>query len=833
MPKKKQPQKPEKTGVILENSLEDIMADRFGRYAKYIIQDRALPDARDGLKPVQRRILYAMNEAGNTFNKPYHKSAKTVGNVIGNYHPHGDSSVYDAMVRLSQDWKIRLPLIDMQGNNGSIDNDPAAAMRYTECRLSEISSLFMEDIDKDTVEWAPNFSDEKLEPTVLPARFPNLLTLGISGIAAGYATNIPPYNLNEVLHAAIHRLRNPNCSLDELMNYVKGPDFPTGGIVMGKEGIRKVFETGLGKFTIRSKCEFHNTKTIKQIIVTEIPYEVVKSQLVKQIDEIRLNNKVPGILEVRDESDRNGLRIVVDIKPDISEELVLNYLYKNTKLQISYSANTIAIVNQTPKLLSLADCLDAFIAHREDVVTRRSKYDLASYQKRLHIVRGLIKAISVLDEVIKIIRASKNKADSKKNLMDRFGFDDVQAEAIVVLQLYRLSNTDVVELEKERDKLEREIRRLEGILASKKKLDNLICRELEEVNEKFITPRKSRIVGKEETIVIDQAALIPNETVMLSISRDGYIKRSSLRSFSATSDTISPHKQGDSILAQGEANTKEYLLVFTDKGKYGYLPVYSIAESKWKDLGTHISKYIRMDTNEKVIDAYLVKEFYKGVSMIMLSKGGMIKRTALSEFESSRINRMMVAMKIGDLDELAAVLPSRHMEDQVVLATQDGYGLRYPLESVPENSLKTKGVRGVNVAANDHAVDLAIENSTHNQFLLWQQDGQMKRLHTEDFPQVNRPAKGNRLFKTVKSNPAKLFHMENVSHEHQLLFEMDEPTTLAAAKIPFIAPTHTWSSPVGKQEMASLVKPLKRIKDGDWKEENEDEQPSLLGGEDE
>ncbi len=453
---------------ILSTPLEEIMGDRFGRYSKYIIQDRALPDARDGLKPVQRRILYAMYTDGNRYDKPYRKSAKTVGLVIGNYHPHGDTSVYDAMVRMSQEWKIRTPQIDMQGNNGSIDDDPAAAMRYTEARLSKISEYLIMDIEKDTVLWAPNFDDTENEPTVLPARYPNLLVNGITGIAAGYATNIPPHNLNEVLDAAIYRIQYPDCSLSELMEYMQGPDFPTGGIVQGKQGIVDAFTTGKGKIMIRSKVEVTQTKTVQQIIVHEIPYEVVKSNMVKKIDDVRLNKKIDGILDVRDESDRNGLRVVIDIKKDADAKLILNYLYKNTDLQVSYNYNVIAIVNKRPKQLGLAAMLDAFIQHRIEVVQRRSQYDLDKKTARCHILDGLIKAISVLDEIIALIRSAKDKADSKKKIMERFAFSEAQAEAIVSMRLYRLSNTDVTLLMEEHETLLKEIEQLQNILSSEK-----------------------------------------------------------------------------------------------------------------------------------------------------------------------------------------------------------------------------------------------------------------------------------------------------------------------------------------------------------------------------
>ena len=550
---------------VLKNSLEDIMADRFARYSKYIIQERALPDARDGLKPVQRRILYAMYEDGNTYNKPYHKSAKTVGNVIGNYHPHGDSSVYDAMVRMSQNWKITNPLIDMQGNTGSIDDDPAAAMRYTEARLAKISDYLLQDIDKDTVEWAPNFSDEKMEPTVLPARFPNLLVNGITGIAAGYATNIPPHNLNEVIQASIYRISHPDCSLEELMQFVKGPDFPTGGIVMGLDGIKQAFQTGRGRVLIRSKVEVVPTRTIKQIIVHEIPYEVIKSNLVKKIDEIRLNKKIDGILDVRDESDRTGLRIVVDLKKDSNDEQILNYLYKNTDLQISYNYNVIAIVNKAPVQMSLAMMLDAFIAHREDVVIRRSKYDLSAKKERVHILEGLIKAVSVMDEIIHIIRKSKDKAHAKKNLIERFDFTEKQAEAIVVMRLYRLTNTDVKELKAEFKQLLSDIAELEKIISDKSELHKVMVEELDKVNAEFNTPRRSKIVNEVKEIVIDEKAMISKEECMITVTRDGYIKRVSMRSYNASSDSMTQRKDTDSLVCYGASHTLQTLIFFTNR----------------------------------------------------------------------------------------------------------------------------------------------------------------------------------------------------------------------------------------------------------------------------
>lgn len=822
--------KEESKQIILKNSLEDIMADRFARYSKYIIQERALPDARDGLKPVQRRILYAMYEDGNTYQRAYRKSAKTVGNVIGNYHPHGDSSVYDAMVRLSQPWKIASPLVDMQGNNGSIDDDPAAAMRYTEARLSKISNYLLSDIEKNTVEWAPNFSDEKMEPTVLPARYPNLLVNGITGIAAGYATNIPPHNLNEVVNATIYRIQNPECTLDELMNFVKGPDYPTGGIVMGMDGIKQAFETGRGKVMIRSKVEVTETKTIKQIIVHEIPYEVIKSQLVKKIDDIRLNKKIDGILDVRDESDRTGLRIVIDIKKDSAHDQILNYLYKNTDLQISYNYNVIAIVNKAPVQMSLAMALDAFIAHREDVVLRRSNYDLEAKKKRAHILEGLIKAVSVMDEIISIIRSSKDKANAKANLIDRFKFTEEQAEAIVVMRLYRLTNTDVKELKAEFKTLKEEIKALEEIVSNKTVLHALLIDELKEVNETFNTPRLSEVVNKVEEIVIDEKAMIANEQVMVPITRDGYIKRVSLRSYNASSDVPSAHKDSDELIAYGQASTLDTLLFFTNRGTYGYIPVYHIEEAKWKDLGSHLNSYVKMDASEKIIDAYLVSSFDESVEVLCASRFGMIKRTNLKELQVSRSNKTMVCMKVGTLDEMVSVSLSYNSSDVVILTSQMGQALSYPVDQVPRVACKSKGVKAMNLAKDDRVADMIVVPELTGQLLVITDTCSMKRIKMSDIVTLNRPAKGNRICKLVKSNPSNIHKIlsKGLNDEVELLHE--DQVRFAAKEIALMTCDSTFSSPYGKLDHFELPKALEMIQKGSWKleEDKEIEQVSLF-----
>lgn len=806
---------------ILHDNLEDIMSDRFARYSKYIIQERALPDARDGLKPVQRRILYAMYEDGNTFNKPYRKSAKTVGNVIGNYHPHGDISVYEAMVRLSQNWKITNPLVDMQGNNGSIDDDPAAAMRYTEARLSEISSYLLEDIDKDTVEWAPNFSDEKLEPTVLPARYPNLLTNGITGIASGYATNIPPHNLNEVVDACIYRIQHANCTLEELMQFVKGPDFPTGGIVMGLDGIKQAFQTGRGKVMVRSKVRIEQTRTIQQIVIYEIPYDVVKSQMVKKIDEIRLNKKIDGLLDVRDESDRTGLRVVIDVKKDIDTEQILNYLYKNTDLQVSYNYNMIAIVDKAPVQMSLADSLDAFIKHREDVVLKRSKYDYEQKSKRAHIVDGLIRAVSIMDEIIHLIRQSKNKADAKKNLIERFDFSEQQAEAIVTMRLYRLTNTDVKELKQEQSLLKKEMKRLHAILTDVNTLHQVLIEELEEINAKIHTPRLSEIQAKVQEIVIDKRAMVADEMVMVPITRDGYIKKVSMRSYNASNTDPTGMKDSDSVLAYGSCSTLDTLLFFTNRGTYGYLPVYEIEEGKWKDLGSHLGNYIKIDSNEKIIQAYFLRSFNPNVQVIMASQFGMIKRSRLSDFEVSRNNKSMVCMKIGSMDQVVSVTLSYSPEDSIAVVSQQGYALQYSAQEVAMMTLRTKGVKAMNLGKEDCIADVTILQAD-KQVLLVGDKAQMKRLKVEEIAQLKRPAKGNRLYKWVKSNPVYVKSIYAVEANQGFDLMSEDPIHFEAKDISLMNASATFSTPFGKLNEFTIQSPLTHIQEGSWPEEEQE-----------
>ena len=733
---------------IYEYSLEEIMGERFGKYSKYIIQDRAIPDVRDGLKPVQRRILYSMYKEKNTYDKPYKKSARAVGDVMGKYHPHGDSSIYDAIVRMSQDWKMREPFVDMQGNNGSIDGDSAAASRYTEARLSKISNEMLRDIDKDTVVFSPNYDDTLLEPTVLPSRFPNLLVNGTTGISAGYATNIPPHNLGEVIDATIYRIDNPGIRLDTLLNYIKGPDFPTGGEAVGYAGIHEAYETGRGRILIRSKLTIEKNK----IIITEIPYEVNKQLLVKKIDEIRIDKKIDGITEVRDESDKNGLQITIELKKEANAKNILNYLYKNTELQISYNYNMIAIVNRRPMQLGLIAILDAYIAHQREVVTKRTSFDLAHAKKRYHIVEGLIKAISILDEVIKTIRASKNKADAIENLMIKYEFTEEQATEIVNLQLYRLTNTDIVILQEEKNNLEKIMAMLEAILASPEKLNTVIKEELKKIKKEYATPRRTTIVMEAEEIKIDATEMIPKEDTIVVVTKEGYIKRVSVRGYEANTEATGL-KEGDYVIGLYNINTTQNVLVFTDLGNYLYLPVYEIPEVKWKDIGKHVSNIITMSSDEKVIGAMPVYNFDEDRYITVFTKNGMVKRTKLCDFKVGRYTKEISMIKLSTGDMVISVDYTNN--NDIFVATKKGYGLWYDVSEVSVVGIRASGVKSIKLK-DDEVVSSTLFNPEDEYITIITDKGTGKRLRLSEIEKTSRANKGILLMKEIKSNPSKI-----------------------------------------------------------------------------
>lgn len=735
---------------IYHYSLEDIMGERFGRYSKYIIQDRAIPDVRDGLKPVQRRILYSMYRKKNWYDRPTIKSAKTVGDVIGNFHPHGDISIYEAMVRMSQDWKSRHPYIDMQGNNGSIDGDSPAAYRYTEARLSKISNELLKDIDKNTVVFAPNFDDTLMEPTVLPAKYPNLLVNGASGISAGYATNIPTHNLGEVIDATIHRIDNPNCRLDTIMDIIKGPDFPTGGIVEGKDGLRTAYETGRGKIMIKSRTYFEEEKNKLALIITEIPYEVNKAQLVRKIDEIRIDKKIDGMIEVRDESDREGLRIAIDLKKDANRELVLNYLLKNTDLQISYNFNMIAIDHRRPRQLGLLDILDAYIAHQREVVTKSKEFDLAHAKDQLHIVEGLIKCLSILDEVIQTIRGSKNKQDAQANLIREYDFTPRQADAILSLQLYKLTNTDVTALEEELSKLRIIVARLEEILGDEAKLKAVMKEELRLIKKEYALPRLTDIKEEITEIKIDTSVMIPKEDVIVVVTKDGYVKRTSYRSYTSSSDEMSL-KTGDYILGYYEMNTQDTLLLFTNYGNFLYVPVHELPDLKWKEQGKHISNLIKLEEGEEVIASYPVHQFEQDLDFTMVSRNGMIKRTKLMDFKVSRYSKPVVCMKLKADDRLVAVYPT--LSKDLFIVTKHGYSLWFDCDEVPIVGLKTSGVKGINLKDDVVVSSMNFNAKTEEYVAVITDKGTGKRVRLTEFEKSSRARRGLLVLREVKTNP--------------------------------------------------------------------------------
>lgn len=734
------------------------MGERFGRYSKYIIQDRALPDIRDGLKPVQRRILYSMNKDSNTFDKSYRKSAKSVGNIMGNFHPHGDSSIYDAMVRMSQNWKNREILVEMHGNNGSMDGDPPAAMRYTEARLSEIAGYLLQDIEKKTVPFAWNFDDTEKEPTVLPAAFPNLLVNGSTGISAGYATDIPPHNLAEVIDAAVYMIDHPTAKIDKLMEFLPGPDFPTGAIIQGRDEIKKAYETGKGRVVVRSKTEIEKLKGGKeQIVITEIPYEINKANLVKKIDDVRVNNKVAGIAEVRDESDRDGLRIAIELKKDANTELVLNYLFKYTDLQINYNFNMVAIDNFTPRQVGIVPILSSYIAHRREVILARSRFDKEQAEKRLHIVEGLIRVISILDEVIALIRASENKADAKENLKVSYDFTEEQAEAIVTLQLYRLTNTDVVVLQEEEAELREKIAMLVAIIGDERTMYNLMKKELREVKKKFATPRLSSLEDTAKAIEIDTASLIAEEDTYVSVTKAGYIKRTSPRSFAASTLEEIGKRDDDRLIFVQSAKTTQHLLMFTSLGNVIYRPIHELADIRWKDIGEHLSQTItNFETNEEILYVEVLDQFDDATTYFAVTRLGQIKRVERKEFTPWRTYRsksVKYAKLKDDTDQIVAVAPIKL--DDVVLVSQNGYALRFNIEEVPVVGAKAAGVKAMNLKEDDVLQSGFICNTSS--FYLLTQRGSLKRVSIEEILATSRAKRGLQVLRELKNKPHRVF----------------------------------------------------------------------------
>ncbi|MFD1179060.1 DNA gyrase subunit A [Paenibacillus puldeungensis] len=787
---------------MLENFLpaflEEVVGDRFGRYSKYIIQDRAIPDVRDGLKPVQRRILYAMYDSGNTPDKPYRKSAKTVGDVMGNYHPHGDSSIYEGMVRMAQPWKMGHVLVDGHGNWGSQDDDPAAAMRYTEARLSPIALELLRDIEKRTVPFKDNFDNTAKEPVVLPSRFPNLLVNGVSGISAGFATEIPPHNLREIIDACIAVMEKPEMTLEEIRTFVKGPDFPTGGIIMGEEGIKEAYETGKGRIYLRSKTDIETLRGGKQqIVITEIPYQVVKSRLVSAMENIRIEKKVDGIAEVRDESGRNGLRIVVELKKDADAQGILAYLFKKTDLQVTYNFNMVAIVHKAPRQLGLKAMLEAYIAHQREVVTFRTQYELEKLEDRAHVLEGLVKALNILDEVIAAIKASKNRQDAQNNLQWMFGFTERQADAILTLQLYRLTNLEITSLQKELDEIQKKIAVLQGILDSDRKLVALIRKELMEIREKYGIDRRSVIQDEVEELKVNLEVLVAQEDVLVTISNEGYIKRTSMLSFTRSGGELdgSGVKEGDFIKSVLEVDTLQNLLIFTQRGQYFLLPVHQIPEFKWKDNGTAIVNVIPLAKEDRLVSVIPVKGFEEPeLSLVFVTKRGQVKRTELKDYETKR-SGAIAACKVGDNDEVIDVVISRNRQD-VLLLTKQGMSIRFSENEVNPMGRVSAGVRGINLKEGDEVVSALWVEGEEGEILVLSDLGYGKRSLLLDYPVQSRGGKGVQTFefkegKRVKPNGNQLvggIHCKEpvtllaVTKEGQMLSLSSEDAPLADRK---------------------------------------------------
>ena len=796
---------------IYDYSLEEIMGERFGRYCKTIILDRALPDVRDGLKPVQRRILYGMYKSGNTYDKKYRKSAKAVGEIMGNYHPHGDSSIYDAMVRMSQDWKMETPYIDMHGNNGSMDGDGAAAMRYTEARLSKISNELLLDINKNTVEMAPNYDDTLEEPTVLPAGFPNLLVNGSTGISAGYATNIPTHNLGEVIDATIKRIDSPNCLLDTIMSVMPGPDFPTGGVIEGVKEIKEAYETGKGKIVVKSKYEVIKEKGKYQIVITEIPYEVNKALLVKKMNDIRIDKKIEGILDIRDETSRGELRIVIDLKKDANDDLVINYLLKNTDMQVSYSFNMIAIVNHRPRQIGVLAIIDSFIKHRTEVVTRRTKFDLAHDKDRYHILEGLIKAISILDEVIKVIRASKNKSDAILNLVKEFSFTEKQATAIVMLQLYRLTNTDITDVKNEMQRLEEEIKEYELILSSDAELKKVIKEELRKIKKEFSSPRKTQIKEEITEIKIDATAMIPKEDVIVVVTNEGYVKRVSKKSYGSSDGDETLLKENDYVSGLYEQNTLDTLLMFTNKGNYLFIPVHELPELKWKDLGKHVSNIVPIGQDEKIIKSIPVSNFDKR-EIVIFTKNGMVKKTLLEDFKVQRYSKPISCIKLKDNDEVINV--SDESYNEVFIATKKGYGLWYDKSEIPTIGLKTAGVKSINLK-DDEVVSANLFDGSFEYVTVITAKGLSKRIKLTEFEKTTRAKRGLLIIREVKSNPQEIISAFVSDVKHNIVIKtINKDIKLKLSEIP-IMDRYSVGSTLTKSKVQAVYQPTELIKKED------------------
>lgn len=730
-------------GKIIPIQLEDEMKKSYIDYAMSVIVGRALPDVRDGLKPVHRRILYAMHESGMTSDKPYKKSARVVGNVLGRYHPHGDFAVYDAMVRLAQDFSTRYPLIDGHGNFGSIDGDAAAAMRYTEVRMSKIAVELLRNIEKDTVDFAPNYDESLEEPIVLPSRIPNLLINGSSGIAVGMATNIPPHNLGEVIDGILNLIKNPQITIKELMQFIKGPDFPSGGIIMGRGGIKKAYETGRGSIRVKGVSRIEKMQNGKmRILITQLPYLVNKAKLIEKTAELVKDKKVDGITDLRDESDRNGMRIVIELRRDVNPQIVLNQLYKHTQLRDNFGVIMLALVNGTPKVLNLKEMLYYYLEHQKDIVVRRTRYDLRKAEERLHIVEGLKIAIDHIDEVIRIIRQSPNVEKSKENLMTRFALSEKQAQAIVDMKLGKLSGLEREKLEEEYEKLVKQIAYLRNVLADERLVLKIIEEELNEVKTKYQDARRSQISLEEETLEMED--LIADEDVVITITHGGYIKRQSTNVYrnqkrGGKGVSAITTKEEDFVEHLFITTTHQYLLFFTNKGKVYRMKVYEIPEASRQAKGTAIINLLFITGDEKITAVIPVRKFEEGMFLVTATRNGIVKKTSLTEYDTSRKDGI-IALTLDDDDELIGVKLTSG-KDEIILATKQGKVIRFCEKDVRSMGRTARGVKGISLSDDNIVVGMDICKDGA-ELLVVTEKGYGKRTIMSEFRSQNRGGKG-------------------------------------------------------------------------------------------
>ena len=730
---------------VIDVNIEDSITDSYLDYSMSVIVGRALPDAKDGLKPVHRRILYAMHELGVTSNTAYKKSARIVGDVIGKYHPHGDIAVYDALVRMAQDFSMRLELVDGQGNFGSIDGDSAAAMRYTEARMTKASEEIMRDIEKDTVDFVPNYDDTLQEPDVMPTRIPNLLINGSSGIAVGMATNIPPHRMDEVIDALIYLIDNNSAELQEIMEFIKGPDFPTGGIIFGKNGIIEAYSSGKGKIRIRAKTHIEKTKQRDVIVIDEIPYQVNKAKLVEQISTLAKDKVIDGIYEVRDESDRDGIRVVIELKKDAMAEIVLNHLFKTTTMEITFGIILLAINNKEPKIFTLLELLHLFLNHRRTIVIRRSLFELEKARARAHILEGLKIALDNIDEVIALIRNSKDTQVAKDELIAKFNLSEIQAKAILEMRLQRLTGLERDKIEEEYKQLLEEIERLSAILKSQDKLNGIIKEELIAIKDKFSTERKTEIEDDYDSI--DAEDLIPNEPVVVTMSHRGYVKRVQLKTYEKQNrggkGKISGNTHDDDFIESFfVADTHDTIMFITNNGQLYWLKVYKIPEASRTAIGKAVVNLINKDQNEKIMATITTKDFNNDKSLVFFTKKGIVKRTKLSEYKNIRQNGVR-AINLDDGDELVSAHIATPKTQSVLIATYYGIAIRFPISDLREIGRVSRGVTGIKFKIkNDFVVGAVMIEDDEDKLFSLSELGVGKQTLAKEYRLQSRGGKG-------------------------------------------------------------------------------------------